>query len=100
MWLMLTYIGLALIGNAVIYFVGLAIERMWPIASLPAFLLMFFVVLWLAWLGAVKFTEPKTAPELVVASIAIRSADAMSYLRRGRSLSPSRLAIAIDAACA
>ena len=25
------------------------------------YLVMVFVVLWLAWLGAVKFTEPKTA---------------------------------------
>jgi hypothetical protein len=61
MWLMLTYILLALIGNAIIYFIGLGIERMWPVASLPLYLLMFFVVLWLAWLGAVKLTEPKAA---------------------------------------
>lgn len=61
MWLMLTYIGLALIGNAIIYFVGLAVEQMWPTASLPIYLLMFFLVLWLSWLGAVKFTEPKAA---------------------------------------
>lgn len=61
MWLLLTYIVLAVIGNAIIYFIGLGIERMWPIASLPAFLLMFFAVLWLSWLGAVKLTEPKVA---------------------------------------
>jgi hypothetical protein len=57
--LILAYIVFALTGNAVIYFIGLGIERMWPVASLPAYLLMFFVVLWLAWLGAVKVTEPK-----------------------------------------
>jgi hypothetical protein len=61
MWLLLTYIALALIGNAIIYFIGLGIELMWPIASLPLYLLMFFAVLWLSWLGAVKFTEPKVA---------------------------------------
>jgi hypothetical protein len=61
MWLMATYIGLAIAGNAIIYFIGLAIERMWPVASLPFYLLMFFVVLWVAWLAAVKITEPKTA---------------------------------------
>lgn len=63
MYLMVTYIVLALIGNAIIYFIGLVIERMWPVASLPIYLLMFFVVLWLAWLGAVKFTEPKAAAQ-------------------------------------
>jgi hypothetical protein len=59
MSLMLAYIVLALIGNAVIYFIGLVIEQMWPVASLPLFLAMFFLVLWLAWLGAVKITAPK-----------------------------------------
>jgi hypothetical protein len=61
MWLMLIYLLLALTGNAIIYMIGLVIERTWPIASLPAFLLMFFVVLWLSWLGAVRLTAPKTA---------------------------------------
>ena len=61
MGLLVTYIGLAIAGNAVVYFIGLAIERMWPVASLPAFLLMFFAVMWFAWVGAVKITEPKTA---------------------------------------
>jgi hypothetical protein len=61
MWLMLAYIGLALIGNAIIYFIGLVVEQMWPVASLPIYLLMFFVVLWLSWQGAVRLTEPKAA---------------------------------------
>lgn len=61
MGLILAYIALAIIGNAVIYFIGLGIERMWPAASLPLYLLMFFVVLWVSWLGAVKFTAPRSA---------------------------------------
>jgi hypothetical protein len=61
MWLLVAYIGLAVIGNAIIYFAGLVIERMWPVASLPLYLLMFFVVLWVSWLIAVKVTEPKIA---------------------------------------
>jgi hypothetical protein len=61
MWLMLIYIGLAVVGNAIIYFIGLAIEKAWPGASLLAYLLMFFAVLYLSWLGAVKLTEPKSA---------------------------------------
>jgi hypothetical protein len=63
MYLMLAYIVLALVGNAIIYFLGLVIEQMWPVASLPLYLLMFFVVLWLAWLGAVKITEPKAVSQ-------------------------------------
>jgi hypothetical protein len=61
MWLMLTYAVLAVLGNAVIYFIGLGIERAWPAASLPLYLLLFFGVLWLAWILAVRITEPKQA---------------------------------------
>ena len=63
MWLLLTYIGLTVVGNAIIYFVGLLVERIWPVASLPLFLLMFFAVMWFAWLAAVKLTEPKAAAQ-------------------------------------
>jgi hypothetical protein len=59
MWLLLTYIALALVGNGIVYLVGLLIEQAWPIASLPAFLFMFFAVMWFAWLAAVKLTAPK-----------------------------------------
>ena len=61
MGLLLTYIGLTVVGNAAIYFLGLLVERMWPVASLPMFLLMFFAVMWFAWIAAVKLTEPKVA---------------------------------------
>ena len=63
MWLILTYAALAVAGNAVIYFVGLGIENTWPAASLPLYLLMFFAVLWLAWVVALKITEPKQAAQ-------------------------------------
>ncbi len=62
MVLLLVYILLALAGNAVVYFIVLAIEQMWPTGSLFAFLFMFFAVLWLAWIVAVKITEPKKQP--------------------------------------
>jgi hypothetical protein len=61
MWLIVAYLVLAVIGNAIIYFIGLAVEQVWPSASLPLYLFMFFLVLWFSWLGAVKFTEPKVA---------------------------------------
>jgi hypothetical protein len=63
MWLLMTYTALALIGNVIIYFVGLAIEQVWPAASLPLYLLLFFAVLWGAWIVAVKVTEPKRAAQ-------------------------------------
>jgi hypothetical protein len=63
MWLLLAYIGLTVIGNAIIYFLGLIVEQVWPVASLPVFLVMFFVMMWVAWLAAVKLTEPKAAAQ-------------------------------------
>jgi hypothetical protein len=59
MWLLLAYLVLAVLGNALIYFIGLGIERVWPVASLPAYLMMFFMVMWVAWLCAVRITAPK-----------------------------------------
>ena len=63
MWLIVAYMVLAVIGNAVIYFLGLAVEQVWPAASLPIYLLMFFLVLWFSWIGAVKVTAPKVAAQ-------------------------------------
>jgi hypothetical protein len=37
----------------------LLVERIWPQASLMIFLLLYFVFLWVAWLLAVKLTEPR-----------------------------------------
>jgi hypothetical protein len=60
MWLLIVYIGLVLVGDAVDYMIGLAVERMWgPQASLVVFLVLYFVFLWIAWLVAVKVTEPR-----------------------------------------
>ena len=63
MWLMVIYLVLALVGNAVIYFIGLAVEQVWPTASLPLYLALFFIVLWVSWLVAVRVTEPKVAAQ-------------------------------------
>jgi hypothetical protein len=60
MWLLIVYIGLVLVGDAIDYMIGLAVERMWGAqASLVVFLLLYFVFLWIAWLLAVKVTEPR-----------------------------------------
>ena len=59
MSLLVTYLGLTIAGTAGIYVLGLGVERIWPAASLPVFLFMFFAMLWFAWLIAVKVTTPK-----------------------------------------
>ena len=60
MWLLIVYIGLVLVGDVADYLIGLAVERMWGAqASLVVFLVLYFVFLWIAWVVAVKLTEPR-----------------------------------------
>ncbi len=59
MWLLLTYLLTTLGGIVVVYLAGLAVEQAWPAASLPAFLLMFFSMLYITWIISVKITAPK-----------------------------------------
>jgi hypothetical protein len=63
MRLLVVYIALIIVGDVIAYFAGLAIERALPGASLPAFLAMYFGVLWFAWLLAVRFTAPRPQPQ-------------------------------------
>jgi len=65
MALLVVYVGLMIAGDLVAYFIGLAIERAFPAASLPAFLAMYFLFLWGAWVIAVRITAPKAAPQAV-----------------------------------
>jgi hypothetical protein len=46
-------------GSFAAYLIGLVIERHAPAASLPAFLAMYFIFLWLGWLIAVRVTAPR-----------------------------------------
>jgi hypothetical protein len=55
------YVAFTLAGDFADYLIGLVVERIWPQASLLIFLVLYFVFLWLAWLLAVKVTEPKEA---------------------------------------
>jgi hypothetical protein len=60
MWLIVVYLGLMITGDVLAYLMGLFVERMWgSTVSLPFFLFMYFLLLWVAWLIAVKLTEPK-----------------------------------------
>jgi hypothetical protein len=59
MLLLLVYLVLVVAGIVLAYFFGLAIERTFPVASLPTFLTMYFLILWASWVIAVRVTEPK-----------------------------------------
>ena len=62
MWLLIIYVGLMLLGDIADYLIGLVVERMWGSqVSLIVFLVLYFVFLWLAWVAAVKLTEPRDA---------------------------------------
>jgi hypothetical protein len=59
MVLLIVYLALMIVGDFIAYFIGLVIERTVPGASLPAFLAMYFVFLWVAWVLAVRITKPR-----------------------------------------
>jgi hypothetical protein len=58
MKLIVYYVGLVLASDVVAILLCLAIERVWPAASLPIFLGLYFAILWGAWAAAVRLTEP------------------------------------------
>jgi hypothetical protein len=65
MWLLIVYVALVLVGDVADYLIGLVVERMWgPQASLVVFLALYFVFLWVAWVAAVKITQPRDEPKV------------------------------------
>jgi TctA family transporter len=61
MKLIVYYVGLVLACDVVAIFLCLAIEKMWPAASLPIFLGLYFGILWGAWVAAIRLSEPKVS---------------------------------------
>jgi hypothetical protein len=59
MTLIAVYLGLMITGDFIAYLVGSAVERVSPSASLPVFLFLYFFLLWLSWVIAVRVTAPK-----------------------------------------
>jgi len=59
MWLIVVYLMFMIIGDVADYLIGTVVERVWPAASLPIFLGLYFFFLWLSWILAVRVTEPK-----------------------------------------
>ena len=60
MKLLFWYVGFMIAGDFLAYFLGLFIEREWGSqVSLIAFLVLYFLFLWISWILAVRVTEPK-----------------------------------------
>ena len=59
MALLAVYLALVIVGDLIAYAIGLVVERTIPAASLPAFLALYFLFLWVAWVIAVRLTAPK-----------------------------------------
>jgi hypothetical protein len=68
MWILIIYVLIVVIGEAGVVAIGLALDRMYPIASLPVSLSLFFAVLAFGWPLAVRWTEPKHAKNVKLAS--------------------------------
>jgi len=68
MWILIIYVLIVVIGEAVVVAIGLALDRMYPIASLPVSLSLFFAVLAFGWPLAVRWTKPKHAKNVKLAS--------------------------------
>jgi hypothetical protein len=61
--LIVYYVVFMILGDLAAYLLGLVIENLFGSqASLVAFLFLYFLFLWVAWILAVRLTEPKVAP--------------------------------------
>jgi hypothetical protein len=59
MRIIVVYVSIVVFSELVVVAIGLALDRIYPIASLPVSLSLFFAVLWFGWILAVRLTEPK-----------------------------------------
>jgi hypothetical protein len=60
-WLLIVYAGLVIVGDLLDYLISRTVEYYWPVASLAVFLILYFVFLGVAWVIAVRLTQPKAA---------------------------------------
>ena len=68
MWILIVYVLIVVVGEAVVIAIGLTLDRIYPLASLPLSLSLFFAVLAFGWPLAVRLTEPKHAKSVKPAS--------------------------------
>jgi hypothetical protein len=62
MWIMVVYVLIVFVCELIVIAIGLTLDRLYPPASLPVSLSLFFAVLWLGWVLSVRLTEPKHKP--------------------------------------
>jgi hypothetical protein len=67
MWILIVYVLIVVVGESVVIGIGLALDRIFPLASLPVSLTLFFAVLAFGWILAVRWTEPKLAKNVKLA---------------------------------
>ncbi len=60
MTLLIYYIVITGVLSCISIAIGLAVEQVAVWASMPIFIVLFFLSLWVGWIIAVKLTEPKT----------------------------------------
>ena len=68
MWILIVYVLIVVIGEGVVIAIGLTLDRIYPLASLPVSLSLFFAALAFGWPLAVRWTEPKLAKNVKLAS--------------------------------
>ena len=62
MLLIVYYLAFMIVGDFAAYLIGLAVERIFGSqVSLVAFLGLYFLFLWIAWVLAVRVTAPKAS---------------------------------------
>ena len=59
MWILTVYILIVVIMELIVVAIGLALDRIYPSLSLTISLSLFFAVLWLGWVVAVRAIEPR-----------------------------------------
>jgi len=67
-WILIIYVLIVVVGETVVVGIGLALDRIYPIASLTVSLPLFFAVLGFGWPLAVRWTEPKPAKNVKLAN--------------------------------
>jgi hypothetical protein len=75
MWILIVYILIVVIGEAAVVATGLALDRIFPLASLPVSLSLFFAVLAFGWPLAVRWTEPKHTKKRKTRKLNLRAVD-------------------------
>jgi hypothetical protein len=68
MWILMVYVLIVVIGEFIVVAIGLGLDRIYPILSLPVSLSLFFAVLGFGWILAVRWTDLKRAKRAKLAS--------------------------------